>query len=234
MTRLGVLFFLFFAPFSLSAEPLSSPDSVELNLRLARQRLDRFDRSLSLSLRKVLKETPSSRKNSLSPSLRRLYGTRRELKEGRDFWEAALSLKKEILELMVNGQGGGRERQVESDAIARIAMGAFNELRKRYKMIRPPWLHNTLVNLGFKREGFCWHWTRDLRRRLEVLPLTEYELRWATAREGTSREHNTLVIVPRGGEFLEGLLLDGWRRSGRPFWTRVKGDKYPWQAGEYQ
>jgi len=63
--------------------------------------------------------------------------------------------------------------------------------------------------------------------------LNQYRIQWGTAYEGKLREHNSLVVIPKGGRFEEGLVLDGWRQSGKPYWCHVNKDHYPWKPGEY-
>lgn len=139
-----------------------------------------------------------------------------------------LQLEEAIVDLPAKGVSAS-DRLAEAQAVATTTLSTLSELQKRYRMIRPALLHNLLINARFKKEGFCWHWTRDLKERLAKLPLKEYDLLWAKAREGSFREHNALVIVSRGMPLKEGLVLDGWRRSGRPFWIPVKNDRYPWK-----
>ena len=229
-----LFFLLFFKPFAISGLSGDEVSPSGLRLREATLRLEAFDQPLSLRERRILRETPSQAVPGLSPSLRELFGRRDRLREEKEFWELAAGLESDILRLEAKeDRGRGLLRRREAGLIAEAAILAFREISGRYRMIRPAGLHNIFVNAGLKKEGFCWHWTRDLRKRLSGLDLREFDLRWATAREGTLREHNTLVIVPAGGALEDGLLLDGWRHSGKPFWTRVKGDKYPWRPGEY-
>ena len=122
----------------------------------------------------------------------------------------------------------------EAEIIATTAIRGFGELRSKYEMVRPAIFHNMLVNMGIKGEGLCWQWTRDLTKRLMKLGLKTFDILWATARGGTMREHNTVVLVSHGRGLQEGLFLDGWTHSGRPFWMRVKDDKkHPWRPGSY-
>lgn len=229
-------FFLLGTPHAISTAAFP-PLTAEEAYRQSTSELEEFDRGLPLRERKIVRSTPANERVNLPPSLRKISDQRRHLLEKHLYWETVVDLKKDLLQLPFEPSASSglsvRGRTSEADQIARTAITAFEELRRQYKMIRPAPLHNILVNSGLKKEGFCWHWTRDLRKRIQKLPLRNYDFLWATAREGTTREHNTLVLIPRGGSLQNGLLLDGWRRSGKPFWTQVAGDKYPWRLGEY-
>ncbi len=70
-------------------------------------------------------------------------------------------------------------------------------------------------------------------RELQALRLTTLELHWAEARPGTLREHNCVVVTARGQPFAQGIVLDGWRNSGRLFWSPVVLDHhYPWRKND--
>ena len=231
----SILLFLLFIPHFAFSD--SESDSIERSDQKAHQKWNDFDQGLSLHVRRIFKGTSSSQKNNLSPGLRKNYEEYRVLRDEVLFWDQVLDLKKEILKLPANGPVSppeSEERMREAGEIAKAIIPAFGELKQKYHMIRPAGLHNILVNMGLKKEGFCWHWTRDLRGRLLGLDLREFNLLWATAYEGKLREHNTLVIVSKGMGLSDGLLLDGWRNSGTPFWTRISTDHYPWKLGEYK
>jgi hypothetical protein len=163
-----------------------------------------------------------------------LYEERQKSKSDLDYWENIARLKQDILNLPVNPTESVNEsrRVAEADLIARTGIDGFKELQEKYEMIRPALLHNLLVNMKIKKEGLCWHWARDLMIKLRKLNLKAYELYWASAREGSLREHNTVVVSSKGMSLEEGLFLDGWKHSGQPYWMRVKEDKkHPWKPG---
>ena len=225
---LVVLLFSTFIGRFCTADDFSSMTAEDC-LKKAQRVLEQFDQSLSLNERKVLKETPLSEKYFLSPDLHLALETRAKLKGERDLWTQTVDLKKAFLDLDPKEKGS----QNEADQMARIVTRSFEDQRKKYGMIRPAVLHNILINTGLKKEGFCWHWARDLLQQLQTLDLRYYTIQWATAHEGKLREHNSLVVIPRGGRFEEGLILDGWRKSGKSYWCRVNKDHYPWKPGEY-
>jgi hypothetical protein len=217
----------------LRAEP-----SLETDLEDARARLADFDQSLDFHQLKSLKQASKRDRNSLTPDLRVKFDQREDLKEAAEDFEKMEELKRRLLDLPGREdfeKGDPRlQRQSEAEDIARTVVPAFGELRREYAMVRPAIFHNLLVNVGLKKQGFCWHWARDLTNRLRVLHLRTFDLLWATARGGTMREHNTVVLVSRGHLLEDGLLLDGWRHAGEPFWMRVTDDKsHPWKLGQY-
>ncbi|GEM_PF-3537238 len=215
----------------------NSEFDAERELENARQRLAAFDQTLSLQDRKRVSETAFRDRDHLMPHLQSLASKRRSFQETVLYWERTMRLKKDILSLTGDEESHKNENQKgrlrEAGFIAQTAIQAFGELRAKYQMIRPAVLHNIFVNAKLKKEGLCWHWTRDLMKRLHELPLKEYDLLWITAREGKWGEHNSLVVVPHGKSYQEGLLLDGWRKSGVPFWVKVDQDHYPWKMGRY-
>lgn len=117
----------------------------------------------------------------------------------------------------------------EADRLAVIAVESSIDLAAEYRVVRPPWLHNNLVNHGFRERGLCFEWTNDLFARLHQTNWQTLQVRLAVARMDTRREHNALVVTARGQPFSDGMVLDAWRGSGRIWWGPVSTDKYPWQ-----
>ncbi len=120
-------------------------------------------------------------------------------------------------------------RREEAVRLANRARAVARELNREYRPLGPPQFHNFLVNAGLRERGLCHHWTRDLGSRLAALRLRTLVLRWGSARPGTLREHNAVVVTARGQPFEDGIVLDPWRHSGRLFFARVANDKYPWE-----
>lgn len=224
-----------FLLFSMALNATEKNRSAEEMDREAQAKFADFDRHLSFQDRKKLKQIGSGEREQLSPRLRALFDERQRLKEETIFWENVVLLKRDLLKLPgKEGAGATSPESREAEAIAATAIRGFNELREEYEMVRPAIFHNMLVNMGIKEEGLCWQWARGLTKRLMKLDLKTFDLLWATARGGTMREHNTIVLVSHGKDLSEGLFLDGWKNSGKPFWMRVKDDKkHPWKVGSY-
>ncbi len=125
------------------------------------------------------------------------------------------------------------DNAVDADEAARLAESAVKQsavLAREYRAVRPAWLHNFLVNGGLRERGLCYDWTNDLFARLHQLDLRSLDLHLAVARMDTPHEHNAIVVTARGQPFVEGVVLDAWRHSGRLWFGSVATDKYPWQS----
>jgi hypothetical protein len=124
--------------------------------------------------------------------------------------------------------------QIQTNEAAQVATLAYKyprQLAGEYRLVRPPLFHNLLINVRLKQRGLCYQWAEDLAARLQTLDLESLELHWGVAREGTLREHNTVVITAWNQPFTNGIVLDPWRRSGALVWTAVTNDTYAWVEG---
>jgi len=117
----------------------------------------------------------------------------------------------------------------EARGVAQSAIVHTAELGRRYRVVRPPQLHNLLVKFGWKKRGLCYHWTEDLLRHLEALQLRHLHLQRVVAHRGSDlREHHSVIVIARETSLREGIVLDGWRGSGDLFWMPAGEDHYPW------
>jgi hypothetical protein len=118
----------------------------------------------------------------------------------------------------------------DASQTSRLLINTAAKLATDYKMESPALYHNTLVNMGLRERGLCCHWAEDLHARLRELHISSLKFDWLVARPGSKlREHNTVVVYAANASWKEGIVFDPWRMAGVPFWTRVDGDKYPWQ-----
>ena len=122
---------------------------------------------------------------------------------------------------------------VAEDEARRAAYSLFvrsGALRGDYRMVKPARFHNVLVNAGLRDRGLCCHFAEDLIQELLALDLRTLEVHWAVARHGSRlREHSSVLLVPRGASFDDGLVVDAWRNAGELYWTRPGDDRYPWE-----
>lgn len=124
----------------------------------------------------------------------------------------------------------GRPDPGDAARLARAALDATADLHARYRPLRPPQLGNMAFHMGLRERALCCHWAQDLLRALSRLELRSFDLHWGVAHHGSSlREHNTVVAVPKGARFEQGLVLDPWRDSGRLTYVRADRDRYPWK-----
>jgi len=117
----------------------------------------------------------------------------------------------------------------EAQLAATEALRATSELARAYRMTRPAQVHNVLVHIGLRQRGLCCHWAEDLVARMNDLDLSSLEVHWVVASRGSLlREHSSVLLVPTGHSFEQGLVLDGWRDSGNLVWVRPVEDRYAW------
>ncbi len=118
----------------------------------------------------------------------------------------------------------------EANITAKTLLSASLRLRDEYEMASPALYHNMLVNMGFRERGLCCHWAEDLHTELRKLNTNSLKFDWLVSRLGSElREHNVIVIYSVDTSWQRGVVFDPWRKAGEPFWTAVKGDKYPWE-----
>lgn len=149
-----------------------------------------------------------------------------DLKIAISFWERVVDLKRAILSL--NGALREPAQISEANAIAKTVIETLYDISQKYGVVGSALVQNFLINRGIKEKGFCYHYVDDLRKALSKTAWKYFDIRWGTAWEGDFRENNSLVITARGRPFDEGIAIDAWRAAGKPFWTPVRGDRFPW------
>ena len=112
--------------------------------------------------------------------------------------------------------------------MACLAVDHALHLAREYRVVRPPWLHNVLVNYGYRERGLCFHWANDLFAELYSLNPTSLEIRLVVSGMDTRREHNAILVSAPNQPFEDGLILDPWRKSGRLWFGPVSQDRYQW------
>jgi hypothetical protein len=118
----------------------------------------------------------------------------------------------------------------EAAKLAEVAVAEAIHLAHDYKSVRPAWFHNVLVNRGLKARGLCFEWANDLFLRLHQLGLKTIDLHLIVSRMDNPHEHNAIVATAHGQPFSTGIVIDGWRHSGR-LWTGpvLTDKKYHWE-----
>jgi hypothetical protein len=123
----------------------------------------------------------------------------------------------------------------EAELLSVTAHTTSRSLAREYRIVLNPEFQNFLINIGMRKRGYCAHWARDIGARLKELKPKTLVLHWGAAYAGTSGEHNCVVVTARNQPFQDGIIIDGWRRAGRLFWSSVKKDavnkydKYVWK-----
>ncbi len=150
-----------------------------------------------------------------------------ELQEPLIFWRAVVDLKQRLVAL----QGGQppKEAVVEADEMAKLVVQRIYDLSQEYRVAFTALFQNFLINIGAKTRGLCYHYVEDLLKTLSQHQWRFFELRWGKAWAESWLENNALVVTAKGATFESGLAIDSWRSAGKPFWTAVKGDSYPWK-----
>lgn len=103
-------------------------------------------------------------------------------------------------------------------------------LKKKYKSIFIPIVHNMMIDIGVRKRGACKHWAEDLLEFMKPMDRKFFDVTWGESNPEKFTEHNVAVILPKGGVFNDGMMIDPWRTSGNPFWLKVTEDThFHWQ-----
>lgn len=117
----------------------------------------------------------------------------------------------------------------EARLLAHEAVAYPKVLANKYNLVSPPYWHNVLVNYGYREDGLCWQWTRDMAKHIQARKWKSFDFFHGTANRRRFNEHNSLIVTAKGKGVRDGMLLDPWRNSGQLFWSKTKDDsKYYW------
>lgn len=117
----------------------------------------------------------------------------------------------------------------EAQLLAYEAVNYPKVLANQYNLVQPAYLQNILVNYGYRENGLCWQWTRDMAKHIQARTWKSFDFFHGTANRRRFNEHNSLVVAAKGKGVREGMLLDPWRNSGELFYTKTTADpKYYW------
>ena len=120
---------------------------------------------------------------------------------------------------------------VEARQAAAIAFAYTRELAIAYEITDPPLVHNTKVNMGLRPRGLCWHWAEDMEERLDAEAFETLEMHRAIANHDSDWliDHSTAIILAKGADWDDGIVLDPWRLGGTLTWVPVRDDdRYDW------
>ncbi len=126
------------------------------------------------------------------------------------------------------------DKHIPQDEAMHLSQDIFYETQKltrEFELTSPPLLHNTLVNVGIREKGLCYHWSDALYAHFLQKKYPHFEFHLVGANIGEYfLEHNALVIVRKGGVIEEGIIIDPWRDSGKLYFSKVEDDlAYEWK-----
>lgn len=122
--------------------------------------------------------------------------------------------------------------KTDAKRISAHILKVSKDIKDEFNPIRYPWVNNTLVNLGFKKKGLCWHWSDELYSRLigKIEPL---KIQRVGANIGRLSEHNAVILSSIDSDINSSILIDLWRLGGNPLIMSVKDDEsYLWSLRE--
>lgn len=118
----------------------------------------------------------------------------------------------------------------EAKSLAYEAINHSKKLANEYEIVAPALFHNSLVNMGIKQKGYCYHYANDLKAYLHSKKFKSFKLIKAVANKGEYFEHTSLVLTRDDISFENSIILDAWRDSGILYFSKVKDDKrYKWE-----
>jgi len=120
----------------------------------------------------------------------------------------------------------------EAAVLSETAHRASRQCARDYGVHGDPAVHNFLIHIGARKKGICADYTRDIGAKLKELHFKTLVLHWGAAWAKESDENNALVVTAKNQPFLDGIVLDGWRRGGRLFWCKVRDDP-EYEAGRH-
>lgn len=175
----------------------------------------------------VIENRRRNYKTRLSPSARRMVSNFDRARIAQTFWNYASDLKVHLISLLDDTTNEQARR--EADTMAKLIVQRIYDLSQEYEVTFSALINNALINSGHKNKGFCYHYVYDIKQALNGRRWEAFEIHWGEAWPQTFRENNALVVTAYGKPFHTGLAIDVWRTAGKPFWTPVEGDRFPWQ-----
>ncbi len=120
----------------------------------------------------------------------------------------------------------------EAQRLARDIYYQTSRLTKEFELVSPPLWHNFLVNIGIRKKGLCYHWSDALFRYFKAQNYPSFEFHLVGANIGKYwSEHNAMVVISKGGEIKDGIVIDPWRNSGKLYYSHIQKDEaYKWSS----
>ncbi|MFA4873988.1 MAG: hypothetical protein WC956_00910 [bacterium] len=208
--------------YKITAEQRAVP--AEETLAHYEQQLAQIRSQVSLT---ILADRHRDYKARVQPHKRAALASYDELQEPLAFWRWVVDLKKHLVALQ--GSEPPAKAVDEADDMAKMIVQRIYDISQEYRVAFTALFQNFMMNMGAHKRGYCYQYVEDLLKTLTQRQWRFYELRWGKAWADSWLENNALVITAKGAPFKSGLAVDSWRSAGKPFWTPVKGDSYPWK-----
>jgi len=117
----------------------------------------------------------------------------------------------------------------EAYQVAKISILYSKYLANEYELVQPPLYHNSLIQMGLKKRGLCFHFAQDLIDKLKLQNLKTIDLHWVVHDQSQYWEHSSIILSAKGKSIQEGIVLDAWRNSGNLYWSNFINDtQYNW------
>jgi len=216
--------FLLLGPFSVAA----AQPPLEQRFSETEQAIKDYRSQLSSYETRLIRSTAWKKRGALSPSIRDKYEVWHQLASDQEKWAAAVRLKQDLITLQAQEKQALAAVQLEADRISYEIIKVLYQKRAEWRMMDSAIINNMLINMKIKERGFCWHWVETFMAALYSVPMEHYRKYWGVAYKRTGRENNSLVLTAAGQAFEEGIMIDAWRSSGKPFWRITKQDRFPW------
>ncbi len=122
----------------------------------------------------------------------------------------------------------------EAQRLARDIYFKTQNLIEEFELVSPPLWHNFLVNTGIRKKGLCYHWSDALFVYFKSRNYPSFEFHLVGANIGKYwSEHNAIVIISKGEEIKDGIVIDPWRNSGKLYYSHIQKDReYQWSGRE--
>ncbi len=201
---------------------------------LAKKELIKIENEAGAYKTSLFEEKNHKTKNRLSIADKKIRQQYLEKKKIFEFWKNIYRLKYDLIDNFKRhkptlSNPEMEEMQAEADILAQAIVKGIERLRKDYKIIGTPSIQNLLILAKLKKRGACKHWAEDILHIITSINRKYFMAYWGEAHPHKMTEHNVAVLVPLGSKFEDGLLIDPWRKAGKPFWILVKDDPHPFK-----
>lgn len=140
-----------------------------------------------------------------------------------------LNANMQSLSLLIQSLSG-KVTKKESNDLAYKAINYSKQLANDYEVVAPALFHNSLINMGIKEKGYCYHYANDLIRYLKNENYKSFNLVKVVSNRKEYFEHSAIIVTRDDVELNQSVVLDAWRNSGILYYSVVKDDKkYKWE-----